>query len=60
MKEMADMKQWRVNHEDTARILADIDNLREENENFRNRSMRSTLIFRRVTEKERETYTLAP
>ena len=45
-KEMADMKQWQVNHEDTTRILADINNLKEENEELRNRSMRSTLIFR--------------
>ena len=29
------MKQWQVNHEDTVRILADIDNLKEENEDLR-------------------------
>ena len=51
-KEMADTKQWQVNHEDTTRILADINNLKEENEDLRNRSMRSTLIFRGVPERD--------
>ena len=49
-KEMADMKQWQINHKDTARILADIHNLKEESEDHRNRSMRSTLIFRGLPE----------
>ena len=44
-KEMADMKQWQVNHEDTARILADIDNLEEENEDLRNRSIKVNIDF---------------
>ena len=34
--------------EDTARILADIGSLKEENKDLRIRSMRSTLIFRGV------------
>ena len=51
-KELTDMKQWQVNHDDSARILADIDSLKEENEDLRNRSMRSTLIFRGVPERE--------
>ena len=51
-KEMADMKQWQVNHEDTVRILADIDNLKEENEDLRSWSRRSILIFRGVPERE--------
>ena len=50
-KELADMKQWQVNHEDAPRILANIDSLKEENEDLRNRSMRSTLIFRGVLER---------
>ena len=29
------MKQWQVNHGGTVRILADIDNLKEENEDLR-------------------------
>ena len=49
-KEMADMKQWQINHKDTARILADIHNLKEESEDHRNRLMRSTLIFRGLPE----------
>ena len=44
-KEMADMKLCYINHEDTARILPDTNNL--ENEDLKNRSMRLTLIFRR-------------
>ena len=44
-KEMADMKQWQVNHEDTARVLADIDNLEEENEDLRNRSIKVNIDF---------------
>ena len=44
-KEMADIKQWQVNHEDTARILADIDNLEEENEDLRNRSIKVNIDF---------------
>ena len=51
-KELTDMKQWQVNHDDSARILADTDSLKEENEDLRNRSMRSTLIFRGVPERE--------
>ena len=51
-KEMVDMKQWQVNHEDTARILADIDILKKGNENLRNISMTSTLIFKGVPERE--------
>ena len=51
-KEMIDMKQWQVNHEDTARILADIDILKKGNEDLRNRSMTSTLIFKGVPERE--------
>ena len=51
-KEVTDMKQWEVNHKDTSRILADIDNLKEENEDLRNRSMRSTWIFRGVPKRE--------
>lgn len=47
-KEMADMKHWQVNHDDTAGIIANIDNLKEENKDLTNRSMRSTLIFRGV------------
>ena len=46
-KEMADMKLCYINHEDTARILPDTNNLKEENEDLKNRSMRLTLIFRR-------------
>ena len=43
---MADMNQWQVNHEETASMLADIDNLKEDE------SMRSTLIFRGVPERK--------
>ena len=46
-KEMADMKLCYINHEDTARILPDTNNLKEENEDLKNRSTRLTLIFRR-------------
>lgn len=49
-KEMADMKHWQVNHDDTAGIIANVDNLKEENKDLTNRSMRSTLIFRGVPE----------
>ena len=51
-KKMKYIKKWQVNHADIARILADINNLEEENEDLRNRSMRSTLIFRGVPEGE--------
>ena len=47
---MADMKHWQVNHDDTAGIIANVDNLKEENKDLTNRSMRSTLIFRGVPE----------
>ena len=49
-KEMADMKHWQVNHYDTAGIIANVDNLKEESKDLTNRSMRSTLIFRGVPE----------
>ena len=40
---MAYMKLCHINHEDTARILSDTNNLKEENEDLKNRSMRLTL-----------------
>ena len=49
---MADIKLCHINHEDTARIPSDTNNLKEENEDLKNRSMRLTLIFRREIGRE--------